>query len=207
MNSEMVLGFWMISLLLSLTPGADWAYVIASGIDSRKITAAVCGLMSGHFLALVIVIAGVGGMVASHPAVLNTLTLAGSAYLFWLGYNVLHQPADITSTTSSVRQTQRQWATRGLCISGLNPKVFLLFLALLPQFIRADGQWPVSLQLMLLGGLHLVSCSSIYFGVGYTARGLLSTRPQAARIVSKISGGTMIVVSLILLAEQLHSLS
>ncbi|WP_087489192.1 LysE family translocator [Tatumella citrea] len=207
MNSEMVLGFWMISLLLSITPGADWAYVIASGIDGRKITAAVSGLMSGHLLALVIVIAGVGGIVASHPAVLSILTFSGAAYLLWLGSCVLRQPAVIAAASSPVAQTWHQWAVRGLCISGLNPKVFLLFLALLPQFVRPGGHWPVSLQLMLLGAIHLASCSSIYFGVGYTARELLSTRPQAARIVSKISGVTMIVVALILLAEQLHSLS
>lgn len=206
MNSGMVLGFWMISLLLSITPGADWAYVISSGINGRKITAAVCGLMSGHLLALAIVIAGVGGIVASHPAILNVLTLVGAAYLLWLGSGVLRQPAVISASTLPVRQTRWQWAVRGLCISGLNPKVFLLFLALLPQFVSPDGPWPVSLQLTILGVLHLVSCSSIYLVVGYTARELLSTRPQAARIVSKISGGTMIVVALILLAEQLHSL-
>ena len=207
MNLEIVLGFWLLSLLLSVTPGADWAYVIASGIDGQRITAAVCGLMSGHFLALAIVIAGVGAVVASHPAVLSALTLAGAAYLLWLGCVVLRQPTVISSAIPPVRQTRRQWAVRGLCISGLNPKVLLLFLALLPQFVRPDGHWPVTLQLTMLGGLHLISCSSVYFGVGYTAKELLSTRPQAARIVSKVSGGTMIVIALILLAEQLHSLS
>ena len=39
----------------------------------------------------------------------------------------------------------QRWAVKGLCVSGLNPKVFLLFLALLPQFTDATAPWPVPL--------------------------------------------------------------
>lgn len=34
-------------------------------------------------------------------------------------------------------------AAKGAGISGLNPKVFLLFLALLPQFANPHAPWPV----------------------------------------------------------------
>jgi hypothetical protein len=36
---------------------------------------------------------------------------------------------------------------------GLNPKVFLLFLALLPQFAAAAA-WPVPMQMVVLGWSH-----------------------------------------------------
>jgi threonine/homoserine/homoserine lactone efflux protein len=44
---------------------------------------------------------------------------------------------------------------KGLCISGLNPKVFLLFLALLPQFTDPTGSWSIAMQMSALGMMHL----------------------------------------------------
>jgi threonine/homoserine/homoserine lactone efflux protein len=46
--------------LLIMTPGADWAYAISAGINGRRVVPAVMGLMSGHLLATLIVVAGVG---------------------------------------------------------------------------------------------------------------------------------------------------
>ncbi len=55
-----------------------------------------------------------------------------------------------------------RWALKGFCVSGLNPKVFLLFLALLPQFTDPQSNWPVPLQILLLGLVHLCSSLVIY---------------------------------------------
>jgi threonine/homoserine/homoserine lactone efflux protein len=79
-------------------------------------------------------------------------------------------------------------AVTGFGVSGLNPKVFLLFLALLPQFARPVVFWPVPIQMLLLGGIHVANCAVIYLLVGMAARRLLRTRPSAARIVSRASG-------------------
>jgi hypothetical protein len=70
-----------------------------------------------------------------------------------------------------------RWAIKGLCISGLNPKVFLLFLALLPQFTDPRS-WSVAQQMSALGGIHLITCTLVYLLVGYGAKALLATRPQ-----------------------------
>jgi threonine/homoserine/homoserine lactone efflux protein len=43
----------------------------------------------------------------------------------------------------------------------------------------------------------------IYTSVGTSARGVLRTRPTAARTVSRFSGAVMIVVGVVLLIEQL----
>ncbi len=134
MNAEMVLGFRMISLLLSITPGAERAYVIASGIDGRRMMAAVCGLMSGHLLALTLVIAGVGGVVASHPALLSTLTFAGAAYLLWLGYGVLRQPAMIKCLCCNHRFFIR---IIGSCQQTVNRQIRILFLV--DRFSQTKG--------------------------------------------------------------------
>ena len=91
---------------------------------------------------------------------------------------------------------------KGLCTSGLNPKVFLLFLALLPQFTDPTGSWSIAMQMSALGMMHLITCTLVYLLVGYGSKAVLATRPQAARLVSMASGGIMVLIALILLFEQ-----
>jgi threonine/homoserine/homoserine lactone efflux protein len=88
-------------------------------------------------------------------------------------------------------------------VSGLNPKVFLLFLALLPQFTDPQSSWPVPVQILLLGLVHLCSSLVIYLLVGYGAKAVLSTRPEAAKWVGRLSGTAMILVALGLMIGQL----
>ncbi len=50
-------------------------------------------------------------------------------------------------------------------MSGLNPKVFLLFVALLPQFTDANTGLPVPAQLLALACVHLASSAVVYTAV------------------------------------------
>ncbi|MCM7773161.1 LysE family translocator [Enterobacter asburiae] len=201
MEMSIVAGFWVVSFLLIMTPGADWAYAISAGINGRRVVPAVMGLMSGHLLATLVVVAGVGVVIAQHPLALTGLTIAGALYLLWLGIGLLRHPAAPEKATHHAGNW-RQWAVKGLCISGLNPKVFLLFLALLPQFTDPTGSWSIAMQMSALGVMHLITCTLVYLLVGYGSKAVLATRPQAARLVSMASGGIMVLIALILLFEQ-----
>lgn len=83
------------------------------------------GLMSGHLLATLIVVAGVGVLIAQHPLALAGLTVAGALYLLWLGITLLRHPAAPEKAIQHAGNWT-QWAMKGLCISGLNPKVFVV---------------------------------------------------------------------------------
>lgn len=193
--------FWAVSVLFVITPGADWAYTISAGIRGGRVIPAVFGLLSGHLIATLIVAAGVGTLVADQPTLMKGLTVAGACYLIWLGIGMLRHPAIPTTGEKQVEGNALRWVVKGLCISGLNPKVFLLFLALLPQFADPHGTWPLSLQMAALGLVHVVSCAVVYLIVGFGSKAVLKTRPRAARIVSQISGALMIIIAALLLTE------
>lgn len=202
----LIVGFWGVSALFVITPGADWAYAISAGLRHRSPVPAVVGMLAGHLLATLVVAAGVGALVASVPAVLTTLTVVGALYLAWLGIGLLRRPASVpTADVASVSGSPLTHAVKGIGISGLNPKVFLLFLALLPQFTDVRGPWPVGVQMVLLGCLHVLSCAVVYFAVAFGARRVLATRPAAARIVTRVSGAVMILIGVILVAEKVHT--
>lgn len=198
-----VAAFWAVSLLFVLTPGADWAYAITAGIRHRRVFPAVTGLLMGHIVATVIVAAGVGVLVSKFPVLLLILTVVGAAYLVWLGIGMFRNPSipqegEILIQGSNIRQ-----AVKGLGISGLNPKVFLLFLALLPQFTDPSAPWPIGGQIVVLGLVHVASCTVVYTVVALSARRVLSARPKAARAVTRYSGAAMVTIGAFLLAEQL----
>ncbi|CEF42455.1 lysine exporter protein (LysE/YggA) [Acetobacter senegalensis] len=82
MNLHTLLAFWTISILLTATPGADWAYVIS----------AVFGLFLGYLAITATVAGGIGALVANMPLAIIILTFAGAAYLIKLGISLLRHP-------------------------------------------------------------------------------------------------------------------
>jgi threonine/homoserine/homoserine lactone efflux protein len=200
-----VAAFWAVSFLFVVTPGADWAYAIAAGLRHRVVLPAVGGLLAGHLAATAVVAAGVGALLARAPLLLSVLTALGAVYLVWLGIGMLARPA---LPQAGVDETPRSWlrqAAKGAGISGLNPKVFLLFLALLPQFTDPNAAWPLALQIVVLGLVHMTSCAVVYTGVGTGARRVLRARPAAALAVTRCSGAAMIVIGAVLVGEKLIS--
>ncbi|RKS08808.1 threonine/homoserine/homoserine lactone efflux protein [Nocardiopsis sp. Huas11] len=204
MATTSIAGFWAVSVLLVLVPGADWAYTIAAGLRDRSVLPAVGGLMVGYAALTGVVAAGVAALIASTPAVLTALTALGALYLTWLGVATLRRPP--APAASAEAGPAAPWVRRvliGAGTSGLNPKGLLLFLALLPQFTDQDGAWPPAAQIGALGLVHTLSCGAVYACVGVLARTVLHARPAAARAVARTSGVAMIVIGAALLVERL----
>ncbi|MFF2509266.1 LysE family translocator [Streptomyces sp. NPDC058067] len=203
MDTTTLAAFVAVDLLLVFTPGADWAYAISAGMRQRSVVPAVTGLIAGHAAYALVAVAGLAVIVASSPAVLTALTVAGAGYLLWLGWGVLRQPAVPGADGGTVAASRVRVMLRGAGISGLNPKALLLYFSLFPQFIDTGHGWPVAAQTGLLSTVHLTACAVVYLGVGVLARTVLKTRPSAARAVTRISGAMMIAIGALLLVERL----
>ncbi|KEZ16868.1 LysE family translocator [Sphingobium sp. WW5] len=202
MNAALFTAFWAVSMLFVVTPGVDWAYTISAGMRERVLLPAIGGLLLGHLVATLIVAAGVGALIAGVPLAMAVLTVFGAAYLFWLGVGLLRNPPVPQMAGEEDIQSATSWVLRGFCVSGLNPKVLLLFLALLPQFTERSAGWPISAQIAALGGTHVLNCGVVYLIVGYSSRAVLRARPQAAKIVGRVSGVIMIVLAIVLILER-----
>jgi threonine/homoserine/homoserine lactone efflux protein len=193
--------FWGVSALFVITPGADWAYAITAGLRSRTVLA-VLGLLSGHALATIIVAAGVGALLARVPVALTVLTIAGSLYLIYLGFMNLRRPVAPSAEEELTSRSGIRWFAQGFAVSGLNPKVLLLILAVLPQFTNTHAAWPIAIQILVLGLLHVLNCAIVYTAVSVSARRVLAARPRAAIVVSRISGAAMIAIGVFLLVDR-----
>jgi threonine/homoserine/homoserine lactone efflux protein len=158
---SMLTAFWVVSFLLVITPGADWAYAISAGMRDKAIVPAIVGILFGYLMITLVVAAGVGALVASVPAILTVLTFLGAGYLLWLGGSILVHPSGPTVGDGHASGTCLGWVIRGFAVSGGNPKALLLFLALLPQFARRDVVWPISAQITAMGLVHIINCALV----------------------------------------------
>jgi threonine/homoserine/homoserine lactone efflux protein len=206
-----IAAFWAVAALLIVVPGADWAYVIGTVLGGRSVLLAVSGIALGYAGMTIIVAGGVGALVARTPASLSALTVAGGCYLIWLGSRTLIRPTGHGAAAGGAAgaamgaavRSDRAALVKGIGVSGLNPKGLLVFLALLPQFVSSRGNWPLAVQLGILGLVFTLSCAVFYLSLASVVRRILGAGPALARVITRVSGAAMIVIGALLLAERL----
>jgi threonine/homoserine/homoserine lactone efflux protein len=203
MRPGAVAAFLTIDVVLVLTPGPDWAYVIAVGLREGIVLPAVAGIVAGYVVLTVTVAAGLAVLIVTSPGALTAVTLAGAAYLVWLGASVVSRLSQSRPTSAAGGGAGLLGVVaRGAATSGLNPKALLLFVAVLPQFVERHGGVPVAAQIGVLGAIHTANCAVAYLGLGTVARNTLVKRPGAADVVTRASGVVMIVLGVLLVVER-----
>lgn len=214
MNPQLFIAFLVVAGALACTPGVDWAYSITAGMKQRSFVPAVAGLCGGYVLHTVLLVAGLAALLTGIPGVLGWLTVAGAAYLVWLGLTTIRSWRGASFGSAEVRAPANQFQTflRGMGTSGINPKGLLFYVALVPQFVSPEAPLPVPVQSGLLGLTFVLLVAVVYTCVALLARKLLHSRPGAARKVTLASGVIMVALGAVLLSEQLlpllgHALS
>ena len=107
----------------------------------------------------------------------------------------------------SIRQTEAaetlEEAFRDALLTNvLNPKVVLLFLALMPQFLRENG-WPVPMQLAFLGILLILVNTIWQTMLALLAGGIRQWlgRPTVQRLVSWATGAVLVGFAVLMLRD------
>ena len=205
MNPQLFLAFLLVAGALACTPGVDWAYSITAGLKQRSFVPAVAGLCGGYVLHTVLLVAGLAALLTGVPGVLGWLTVAGAAYLLWLGLTTIRTWRGASFGSTELRAPANQFRTflQGMGTSGINPKGLLFYLALVPQFVSPEASLPVPVQSGLLGLTFVLLVAVVYSCVALLARRLLHSRPGAARKVTLTSGIIMVALGAVLLSEQL----
>lgn len=133
-------------------------------------------------------------------SLLHLLNWIGAAYLIWIGIQIIRMPVTVVETALS-KDLGRKWLFKGIAVSGLNPKVLLMFLAIVPQFLTLQSDWSMASQTVLLGAVHILNYSLIYPFVGIGADIALRYCPSLAKGISRLSKILMIVIAVGMLVE------
>jgi threonine/homoserine/homoserine lactone efflux protein len=202
-----LLPFLATVYVLILVPGPSVIFTVSRGVSlgRRAALGTVLGNTSGLFCQLVLVVVGLGSVLASSDTVFTVLKLIGAAYLIVLGLRSIRDRRDLAKALSPSATGRRNGWTifrEGFVVGATNPKGLLIFTAVLPAFIdHAAGH--ATLQLATLGlicvAVALISDSTWALASG-TARAWLGRSPKRLEHLSAGGGVAMMLLGVWLAA-------
>jgi threonine/homoserine/homoserine lactone efflux protein len=195
--------FFAASLLLGLSPGPDNIFVLTQSALRGAAAGLIVtlGLSTGLVVHTTAVALGVAAIFQASVLAFTALKLIGAAYLVYLAWHAFRASA-VGVATDGTRDiadiTHWQLYRRGIIMNVTNPKVSIFFLAFLPQF--ADpARGALSLQMMLLGGVFILSTLLVFGGVALLAGTLgewLKHSDKAQRVINRVAGTVFILLAL-----------
>lgn len=155
-NLSLVLGFALTALLIIVVPGPSVLFVVSRAVSYGRRTAllTVLGNSVGVYLVVIAVALGLGVVIQTSDTVFTVVKLVGAGYLVFLGIRAILDRKSLGDAAArpvtEVRRSDRRAFRAGIWVGFSNPKTFVLFGAILPQFVEpAVGH--VWLQMMVLG--------------------------------------------------------
>jgi len=162
-STSSLLGFALISLGLVLTPGPNMIYLISRSITQGGTAGIVSlgGVALGFVFYMLCAAFGITALLFAVPYAYDALRFAGAAYLLWMAWQVIKPGGRSPFQVKKVAvDGPRKLFAMGFVTNLLNPKIAMLYLALLPQFIDpATGS--VLLQSIVLGASQIVISVSV----------------------------------------------
>ena len=189
---ETLLTFFMASVLLALAPGPDNIFVLtqSSLYGKRSGLSVMFGLCTGLVVHSFAVALGVAVIFEQSALAFSALKMAGAGYLLYLAWQAFRASATKIKGEGSGEIRLLKLYGRGIIMNITNPKVSIFFLAFLPQF--ADpSRGPVWLQILILGGLFILSTILVFGGIALLAGNIgqwVNRSHRAQKIMNRVTG-------------------
>jgi threonine/homoserine/homoserine lactone efflux protein len=190
------LGVAAVALAMVLTPGPNMMYLVSRSISQgrRAGLISLLGVAAGFLVYLVTAALGLAAVFIAVPALYTAVKIAGALYLAWLAWRVLRPGG---ASVFAPQQLPRDRASRlfamGLITNLLNPKIAIMYLSLIPQFVdvAAGNVWAQSLA---LGGVQIAVALTVNAAIVLTAGSIgafLARRPFWLRAQRFVTGGAL----------------
>lgn len=187
-----LLAFLSVALAIVVSPGPDTLLILRNTLNSGTRTgmATVAGVQLGLIGHTALAALGLSVVIASSPRLFGLVALAGGGYLGWLGLQSFR--GGLMRIDTAGRTVGAGAALRDAMLTNLlNPKVILLFLALMPGFVdpaRAATPQLVMLALALLA-INIVWQVPVALAAEAARRQL--SRPMVQRWINRLTGAIL----------------
>ena len=189
MSYEAFFAFCVAAAALALVPGPTVTVIIANSLryGSRAGLLNVAGTQAGFVIWLGIAAMGLGAAIKLMGTWFDVLRWAGAAYLVWLGIKMLLSKGDLAVAVDRARP-RGSFFLQGFVVIISNPKMLVLFGAMIPPFLSKDGN--MMQQTLLLGFTFMVIAAvgdTLYaLMAGKAGQWLSRSRIRAIEIVSGV---------------------
>jgi len=132
-----IIGIAIVALGLVLTPGPNMIYLVSRTLAQGRTAGltSLLGVGAGFLVYLTGSAIGLTALFATVPVLYTVLKFAGAAYLLYLAWQALRGDKAVFVAQALKPDSPRRLFTMGMVTNLLNPKVAVLYVSLLPQFI------------------------------------------------------------------------
>ncbi|TIV99216.1 MAG: LysE family translocator [Mesorhizobium sp.] len=186
----------LLALVLAATvvmgsPGPATISVTAMGaaFGLRPSMRYTSGVVFGTIAVLLVVVAGLAGMLASMPALAPALTVASAAYILYLAFRIAMAPPLAEGANEAARPT----FLGGFMLAVANPKAYVAIGAVFAgASSQADGLG-MSTKLLVLAAM-IVAIHILWLLAGAVFARLLRN-PRTARIINLAFAATLVLTT------------
>ncbi|WP_063582726.1 LysE family translocator [Achromobacter ruhlandii] len=177
-----LLTFALVALGMVLTPGPNMIYLVSRSISQgpRAGLISLSGVAVGFAFYVLCAAFGLTVLLMSVPYAYDALRFGGALYLLYLAWQAVRpggrSPFQVRELPAS---SPRTLFTMGLVTNLLNPKIAVLYVSLLPQFIQPDhgSVFTQSIALGLTQVAISLSVNAVIAIMAGSIAGFLAGRP------------------------------
>jgi threonine/homoserine/homoserine lactone efflux protein len=177
-----LLTFSLIAFGMVITPGPNMVYLVSRSISQGRVAAfiSLIGVGAGFLFYMLSAALGITSLMLAVPYAYDALRFAGALYLLYLAWQVVRPGG---RSPFQVRELKpdgpKKLLAMGLVTNLLNPKVAVMYLSLLPQFIHPEAG-SVMTQLLALGFTQIaisLTVNSVLIMIAGSLAVFLARRP------------------------------
>lgn len=205
-ETHSLIAFAMISLGMVLTPGPNMIYLISRSICQGRVAGLISlgGVALGFVFYMVCAALGITAMLMAVPYAYDTLRIAGAIYLLWLAWQAVRPGGkSLLQVKDLPKDCPKKLFMMGFLTNILNPKIAIMYLSLLPQFITPEhGHFLTQSFFLGLSQIMIsISVNAIIVISSGTIASILVRRPFFTQIQRWVMGCVLSALAIKILSE------
>jgi len=195
MNFHLWLAFVAASAVMGLAPGPAVTSIVGYALSSGRATAlaAVAGVGVGNLIAMSLSLGGVGALLSASALAFAILKWTGAAYLIGLGVlTIVRSRQSARETTDRTVIAPRTAFVSNLALGTFHPKTIVFYVAFVPQFIDARGDYRTQALLLVATFVLVVAITDTTYALAASSASRLLRKPSAALWMKRAGGGVLI---------------
>ncbi|HEV2575251.1 MAG TPA: LysE family translocator [Beijerinckiaceae bacterium] len=204
-DASHLFAFAAIALSMVLTPGPNMIYVVSRSVSQGPVAGliSVGGVAVGFIVYMFCAAFGITALIFAIPFAYDVLRGAGALYLLYLAWKAVRPGGGSPFRVDALPpDSPRRLFAMGFLTNLLNPKVAVLYLALLPQFIDPTGH--VLMQSLLLGSVQIAISVAVNALIALAAGSiaLFLTRNPRVALIQRWLMGTILAALAVRMATE-----
>jgi threonine/homoserine/homoserine lactone efflux protein len=193
--------FALVAVAIVVTPGPNMLYLVSRSLCQGRAAGLVslAGVGLGLTTYMLLAAFGITGAMLKFPVAFQVLKIGGALYLAWLAWGALRPGG---ASPFEIRELPKASLGglfgKGLLTCLLNPKVAVMYVSLLPQFVDPK-RGSVMLQTLTLGLIQIcvaVTGNGIFVLSAAGLARLIRDRPAWARAQRYLMGAVLAALAI-----------